>query len=90
MVAKWDVKKAINVCGVFKETGIEWLEEPLHGYDFEGLAELRRSTTLNIAGGELNAQVHEYRDMLKHQCFDGCGSVGWLCSKQEGRGDSRS
>ena len=50
MVAKWDVKKAINVCGVFKETGIEWLEEPLHGYDFEGLAELRRSTTLNIAG----------------------------------------
>lgn len=21
------------------------------------------------------------RDMLKHQCFDGCGSVGWLCAK---------
>ena len=46
MVAKRDVKKAINVCRAFKE----WLEEPLYGYDFEGLAELRRSTTLNIAG----------------------------------------
>ena len=70
VVAKWDIKKAINVCKAFEEIGIEWLEESLYGYDFEGLAELRRSTTLNIAGGELNAQVHEYRDLIKHQCFD--------------------
>lgn len=69
-VAKWDLKKAVNVCKAFEEIGIEWLEEPLYGYDFEGLAELRRSTTLNIAGGELNAQLHEYRDLIKHQCFD--------------------
>ncbi|ALP94067.1 hypothetical protein IB211_01676c [Intestinimonas butyriciproducens] len=36
--------------GPLRKFGIEWLEEPLYGYDFEGLAELRRSTTLNIAG----------------------------------------
>ena len=69
-MAKWDLKKALNVCRAFEEIGIEWIEEPLYGYDFEGLAELRRSTTLNIAGGELNAQLHEYRDLIKHQCFD--------------------
>ena len=27
-------------------------------------------TAYNIAGGELNAQVHEYRELLKHGCFD--------------------
>ena len=69
-VAKWDLKKAVNVSKAFEDIGIEWLEEPMYGYDFEGLAELRKSTTLNIAGGELNAQVHEYRELLKHNCFD--------------------
>ena len=54
----------------FEEIGIEWIEEPLYGYDFEGLAELRKRTTLHVAGGELNAQVHEYRDLIKHNCFD--------------------
>ena len=61
-MAKWDLKKALNVCRAFEEIGIEWIEEPLYGYDFEGLAELRKRTTLHVAGGELNAQVHEYRD----------------------------
>ena len=69
-VAKWDLKKALNVCRAFEEIGIEWIEEPYSGYDFEGLAELRKRTTLHVAGGELNAQVHEYRDLIKHNCFD--------------------
>ena len=69
-VAKWDLKKALNVCRAFEEIGIEWIEEPLYGYDFEGLVELRKRTTLHVAGGELNAQVHEYRDLIKHNCFD--------------------
>ena len=30
-VAKWDLKKAVNVCKAFEEIGIEWLEEPLYG-----------------------------------------------------------
>ena len=31
-----------------EEIGIEWIEEPLYGYDFEGLAELRKRTTLHV------------------------------------------
>jgi L-alanine-DL-glutamate epimerase-like enolase superfamily enzyme len=69
-VRKWDFKKALYFAKALEEIGIEWLEEPLYSYDMEGNAELRRRTGINIAGGELNAQVHEYRDFLKHGAFD--------------------
>ena len=48
-------KRRSMYAGPLRKFGIEWLEEPLYGYDFEGLAELRRSTTLNIAAGALKA-----------------------------------
>lgn len=69
-VAKWDFKKALYMADAYYDLGIEWLEEPLYGYDFRGLAELRSRTKIQIAGAELNAQLHEYRDMLAHNCFD--------------------
>lgn len=69
-IAKWDFKKALYMADALYDLGIAWLEEPLYGYDFEGLSELRKRTKINIAGAELNAQVHEYRDLLKHNCFD--------------------
>lgn len=70
VVTKWDLKKALYVCQELEELGVEWLEEPLYMYDFEGLGELRKRVNINIAGGETNSQVHEYRDFLKHNCFD--------------------
>lgn len=69
-VAKWGLKTALHVADELADMGILWLEEPLYGYDHQGLAELRRRSRINIAGAELNAQVHEYRDLLKHDCFD--------------------
>ncbi len=69
-VNKWDYKTALYVAKRLEEMGIEWLEEPLYGYDYEGLAQLRQSVSINIAGGELNSQVHEYKEFLKHGCFD--------------------
>ena len=70
VVSKWDFKKALYVCQQLEELGAEWLEEPLYSYDFEGLSELRKRVNINIAGGEINAQVHEFRDFIKHNCFD--------------------
>ncbi|MDR3084798.1 MAG: mandelate racemase/muconate lactonizing enzyme family protein [Christensenellaceae bacterium] len=70
VIAKWDYKKALAICDALYDMGIQWLEEPLYGYDYDGLAELRASTKLNIAGGELNAQMHEYKELLKRNCFD--------------------
>jgi len=69
-VAKWDFKRALYMADALYEMGIIWLEEPLYGYDFEGLAELRKRSRINIAGAELNAMIPEYRDMLKRNCFD--------------------
>jgi L-alanine-DL-glutamate epimerase-like enolase superfamily enzyme len=69
-VRKWDFKKALYVAQCLEDMGVEWLEEPLYSYDLKGNAELRGRTRINIAGGELNAQVHEYRDFLKHDAFD--------------------
>lgn len=69
-VNKWDFKKALYVGRALEELDIEWLEEPLYSYDYEGNAELRRRLNINIAGGELNSQVHEYRDFLKYNSFD--------------------
>lgn len=70
VVNKWDFKKALYVGKALEEMGIEWLEEPLYSYDLEGNAELRKRLDINIAGGELNSQVHEYRDFLKHNSYD--------------------
>ena len=77
-VAKWDLKKALNVCRAFEEIGIEWIEEPLYGYDFEGLAELRKRTTLHVAGGVLMYGIPEFRlpKAIVQQEIDGLKKMG--------------
>jgi D-galactarolactone cycloisomerase len=68
---RWDLKTAINVVKACEEHGVYWLEEPLDAYDYDGLAELRRhTTTLRIAGGELNRGPEEIRTYLEKGCFD--------------------
>jgi len=69
-VAKWDLKRAIQVARELEELDILWLEEPMHQFDYEGLAELRQSTSLNIAGGEINSHLHQFRDFIKYGCYD--------------------
>ncbi|MDD2294584.1 MAG: mandelate racemase/muconate lactonizing enzyme family protein [Eubacteriales bacterium] len=69
-VAKWDLKRAIQVARELEEMNVLWLEEPLHQFDYEGLAELRQSTSLNIAGGEINSHLHQFRDFIKYGCYD--------------------
>ena len=54
-----------------EEHGVYWLEEPLDAYDYDGLAELRaHTTTLRIAGGELNRGPEEIKTYLEKGCFD--------------------
>ena len=68
---RWDLKAAINVVKACEEYGVYWLEEPLDAYDYDGLAELQRhTTTLRIAGGELNRGPEEIRTYLEKGCFD--------------------
>jgi L-alanine-DL-glutamate epimerase-like enolase superfamily enzyme len=43
---------------------IEWLEEPLHRGDWQGLRRLRESTPLRIA------ELHWLHWLIEHGCFD--------------------
>ncbi len=67
---RWDVSTAIAMARAMQEFDVYWLEEPLWTYDYDGLAELRGSTSTRIAGGELNLDLHEFRDYLRHGCLD--------------------
>jgi L-alanine-DL-glutamate epimerase-like enolase superfamily enzyme len=67
---RWDVNTAVRMARAMEEFDVFWLEEPLWAYDYDGLAELRRHTTLRIAGGELNRDLHEFREYLRHGCLD--------------------
>lgn len=66
----WDLKTARYVADALSEIGGYWLEEPLHRHDYRGLAELRKTTKIRIAGGEGNREFGEFREYLRHGSYD--------------------
>ncbi|MCL6547371.1 MAG: mandelate racemase/muconate lactonizing enzyme family protein [Alicyclobacillus sp.] len=60
--AYWDRKTALQVAKELEQYGVYWLEEPLHRTDFKGLAQLRESTSVRIAAGELNRDISDFRE----------------------------
>ena len=70
LTPRWDAKTAIAMAQAMEPFDVYWLEEPLWSYDYDGLAELRQSTTVRIAGGELNTGLHEFQEYLRHGCLD--------------------
>lgn len=67
---RWDLKRALYTARAFEDLGVRWLEEPLYKHDYEGYAILRKSTSIQIAGGEFNTDLHEFRDMINKGCLD--------------------
>ncbi|MBN1217706.1 MAG: mandelate racemase/muconate lactonizing enzyme family protein [Anaerolineae bacterium] len=61
---KWDLEFATKFAQGVEQYDIKWLEEPLNRGNFEGLAELRKNTTIPIAGGELNSTWRDFKAML--------------------------
>jgi L-alanine-DL-glutamate epimerase-like enolase superfamily enzyme len=85
---RWDLKTAINVVKACEEHGVYWLEEPLDAYDYDGFAELRRqTTTLRIAGGELNRGPEEIKIYLEKGCLDvyqpDCTMIGGISTTRK-------
>ncbi|NUM43890.1 MAG: mandelate racemase/muconate lactonizing enzyme family protein [Anaerolineales bacterium] len=66
----WDVRFARRVADELAELDVFWLEEPLPRQDYRGLAELRRSSKIQIAGGEGNRAWSDYREYLRHGSLD--------------------
>ena len=48
----WSVAVSKNLARELEQFGILWFEEPVRAENIEGYVEVRRSTTLNIAGAE--------------------------------------
>jgi L-alanine-DL-glutamate epimerase-like enolase superfamily enzyme len=68
--AAWSYARAAEVAAALVPLDIEWLEEPLHRGDWQGLRRLRDTTPLRIAGGEMTRELHELRWLIEHGCFD--------------------
>ena len=67
---RWDIDLAAKFAQGVEDFNLKWLEEPLNRGNFEGLAELRKSTTTPIAGGELNSSWRDFRTMLEMGSLD--------------------
>jgi L-alanine-DL-glutamate epimerase-like enolase superfamily enzyme len=67
---QWTLKRAMEEAQAFEDLNVRWLEEPLHKNDYDGYAALRASTSVPIAGGEFNSDLHEFRDLITGGCLD--------------------
>lgn len=65
----WDYRRAAETARALQELGCVWLEEPLPRYAFDDLARLSASVEIPIAGGESNADLHEYVQMCEQNTF---------------------
>ncbi|HVN01497.1 MAG TPA: mandelate racemase/muconate lactonizing enzyme family protein [Caulobacteraceae bacterium] len=66
----WTLAEALPVARELERLGAYWMEEPLHRCDYAGLAELRAAVGVRIAGGEMNREASEFRDLIERGCLD--------------------
>ena len=68
---QWDFHVALDIALELERLGVTWLEEPLPRHDHEGLRRLRdRLGTLQLAGGENNHGVHDFKLLIDRGCYD--------------------
>lgn len=68
---QWTFHVALEVALELERLGVVWLEEPLPRHDYAGLRRLRdRLGTLQLAGGENNHGVHEFKLLIEGGCYD--------------------
>jgi galactonate dehydratase len=68
--ATWGVHVAKAVVAALEPYDLFLLEEPLHYTDPWGYAELSKSTSIAIAGGECLTGSYEWRIYIEKDCFD--------------------
>lgn len=66
----WDYRRALETARELERLGVYWLEEPLPRYEFAQLAELNRHVSIQLAGGENNRGIHEFRQMCELGVYD--------------------
>jgi len=66
----WDLATAQKVMNALEPYDLFFFEEPLHYTDPWGYAELCKSTSVPIAGGECLTGMYEWRVFVEGDCFD--------------------
>ena len=68
---QWTFSVAMSVALELERLGVTWLEEPLARHDYAGLRRIRdRLDRLQLAGGENNHGIHEFRLLVEQGCYD--------------------
>ncbi|MEW5947591.1 MAG: mandelate racemase/muconate lactonizing enzyme family protein [bacterium] len=67
---EYTFKTAVRVARELEKHDVRWFEEPLGKNDYAGLAALRETTSVPIAGGEMNSDIHEFRELIERGCLD--------------------
>lgn len=66
----WTLKEALAVGRELERLSVYWMEEPLHRADREGMRRLKDALDVRIAGGELDRELTELRDVIREGCLD--------------------
>jgi L-alanine-DL-glutamate epimerase-like enolase superfamily enzyme len=66
----WSLTHARRAGQVLQESGIAWLEDPVHHLDVAGLAELRGHLEVPIAAGEHLYHLDAFRTLLEARAVD--------------------
>lgn len=70
---RWDVATAVKRARAFESYGVEWIEEPLGGWDPDGYAALRAATEMLIAYGEREWTLEGFERILRTGTVDVVG-----------------
>jgi L-alanine-DL-glutamate epimerase-like enolase superfamily enzyme len=66
----WDLDYATRMARLLEPFNLRWLEEPLVPDDVRGYAELRRRAPMPIAGGEHEATLRGFHELIAAQAVD--------------------
>jgi len=66
----WDFDRAAKTALAYQRLGVWLLEEPFQRADVDHLVELNRILTMNLAGGEGNHGIPEFRALLDRGALD--------------------
>ena len=67
---QWDRKQASRFARETQDLDLFWIEDPVTGHDYEGMATLRRSVRQPICAGEVYQHPHEFVRLMAEQCTD--------------------
>ncbi|MFX0207727.1 MAG: mandelate racemase/muconate lactonizing enzyme family protein [Candidatus Hodarchaeota archaeon] len=69
-IPNWNISRAGKFVESVEDQNISWLEEPLNKNAYEDLAKLRETSSIKIAGAELNNGWDEARMLLHFKSLD--------------------